>query len=835
MNNRVCLNDDVKPTHYDLDLTVHDLVFEGFVSILCKAIRSITSFEFNSKALNLKKLQIFVDEVEIPCDYKIITEGSKKNEFVTVTFQKSISSDFILKIQYSGEYGNLDGFYKSDDMDGDFLFSTQFEPTDARKAFPCFDQPDMKATFKISINCPAKYIALGNMETEYVEEMNSRKIYHFKPTPIMSTYIVAWVIGKLDYIKKSDDKVTIRVFCKKNELDWAQYSLDVAYDCLKFFEQYFKIDYPLKKLDLVSIPSFASGAMENWGLITFRKTSLLFSPTTSFIRSKKNIANTVCHELAHMWFGNLVTMKWWNDLWLNEGFATWAASLALEHLNKNLVNWDQNTNFASTQVENGLIADCLKDTHQISVEVTNPDEIDQIFNEISYDKGSSIIRMLENWLGAEQFKLGIRRYLHEKKYGNSETIDLWKALDAEKTNESLPINILVDHWINRDGFPYIKIEETDNAIILTQARFTKGYEIEDEPWPIPLLIRWFTPNGEEIEKVLFNTKTMTLSKKGSAYKLNDNMSSFIRVQYPKLVFTNLFTKFNLSDINLLNLIADMFELGFALKDDFKFDLLSIMSKSNNYEILENILINLNVLKNAFYDIPEYYNKFSTIQNDIIKARLMSIDLKQGNKSVNELSIDSLFVSIGVANKIYHIESDNIHQEFIKSFYISQVDSNFEKVKHAYETLTYPGVKESALVALGKINIRENFNKLFGNNGIETLKFIKKYDINYFAFSMGSNRLFRNDFALYVIKHFDELEKFINDSGMFRSLIHYAFISIYEPQTQSKVIEFLTKLENMQNGKKYERTINKIKNNFTAINNLRARIINQSKAQMTSHL
>ncbi|ORD94271.1 AMP11, partial [Enterospora canceri] len=712
---RVKLSNEVTPSHYDLTLNVEDTLFSGVCKIVCNALKSITTFEFNtSSSLNLERVQIYQNQKEIGCKYEVSKEEAKKDEFVTVKLEKPVSSNFQVVIKYKGKYGNLDGFYRKEDGDKNVLFSTQFEPADARKAFPCFDQPDLKAALKLTINCPAEYMALGNGKIEKDEVKEGKRSVTFETTPRMSTYIMAWVIGKLDYIEKKDSSVTIRVYAYPKEKEWGRYALDVAYDCLKLFETYFDIKYPLPKVDLVSIPSFASGAMENWGLITFRRTSILFNPETSFIRSKKIIANTVCHELAHMWFGNLVTMTWWNDLWLNEGFATWAASMALREIgkaNSKLVDWNEESNFASSDIEGGMLADCLENTHKIAVEVRNPEEVDQIFDAISYDKGSSVIKMLEGWMGANLFREGIRSYLKEKAYENAETSDLWEHLNKKRMSDSIAISSLMTHWIDRDGFPGVTITDAGEKVVLRQSRFTKGYTKEDKPWAIPLQIRWMKEDGtEEVEKILFDSETLSITKRSRVFKLNDGMNSFIRVKYDRNTLVELLKTRGLSATNRLNLIADMFEYAFALRGELMTDVLELFSEEKNFEVMENILMNLQMLKSAFYDTPEMFNRYKEMQNTLIEKRLEMVDLNNaGKKNVNDLALDSLIVTVGVANEIYSVDEKNVHQEFVKNYFVSQVDKSFEEIKEFYETSDLPGVKESALMALGKTKKMENFN------------------------------------------------------------------------------------------------------------------------------
>lgn len=450
------LNNNVIPSHYDLLIDVKEESFLGEVTMYLNARKSVTSFKFNSHNLELSNLVVFTVSEK---GKKIIESNFTENDqFVTVNLKNSsLEGEFRLSVSFSGKYSEtMEGFYKSD-YNGNPIYSTHFEPTDARAAFPCFDQPDMKSTFSITLKVPAGNIALSNNELE----SSTNNVYTFKKTPIMSTYIVAWVIGKLEYVEDTTSSPPIRVYADASEKEWGRFSLTVARKCLKFFENYFDHKYPLPKLDMVAIPSFAMGAMKNWGLVTYRKTSLLFDKKSTPIRSKKNIAITVCHELAHMWFGNLVTMKWWNDLWLNEGFATWAATLAIADSLQDILPWDAWSSFINDDIESGMAMDSLKSTHPIAVTVEDPVEISQIFDAISYSKGSSIIKMLENWLGADVFKKGLKKYIETYASKNAETKDLWNCLTeaANEHNPSENVNVaeIIDPWVSRGGFPYVDV------------------------------------------------------------------------------------------------------------------------------------------------------------------------------------------------------------------------------------------------------------------------------------------------------------------------------------------------------------------------------------------
>lgn len=333
------------------------------------------------------------------------------NETVTINFGEVIPQKAILQMHFQGVLNDkMKGFYRSKYLtaNGEECYAavTQFEATDARRCFPCWDEPAIKATFDITLVVPANRVALSNMpiKEETVLKGGLRKLC-FEKTPIMSTYLVAVVVGEFDYVEdKSTDGIVVRVYTPLGKKEQGMFALKVATKVLPYYNDYFKISYPLPKMDLIAIADFSAGAMENWGLITYRETFVLVDPDNTSLIRKQSIALTVGHEIAHQWFGNLVTMEWWTHLWLNEGYASFVEFLCVDHLFPEYDIWTQ---FVTDMYTRALELDALQNSHPIEVEVGHPTEIDEIFDEISYNKGASLIRMLHNYLGEEAFREGM--------------------------------------------------------------------------------------------------------------------------------------------------------------------------------------------------------------------------------------------------------------------------------------------------------------------------------------------------------------------------------------------------------------------------------------------
>ncbi|KAB8234627.1 peptidase family M1-domain-containing protein [Aspergillus alliaceus] len=554
---REVLPDAVKPVHYDVSL--FDLQFggpwtyKGILKIDLKITRSTKEIVLNSKEIEVHQAEIFgKDGSKLALASEITYD--KMSERVTFKLPQEIApSNVLLSLDFTGVMNNaMAGFYRSKynpvaepspdtPREGDFhyMLSTQFESCDARRAFPCFDEPNLKATFNFEIEVPKGQTALSNMSVKSEREGSNPdlKVVSFETTPVMSTYLLAWAVGDFEYVeamtqrKYNGKSIPVRVYTTRGLREQARFALECAHRTIDYFSEVFEIEYPLPKADLLAVHEFAMGAMENWGLVTYRTTAVLFDEGKSDTRYKNRIAYVVAHELAHQWFGNLVTMDWWNELWLNEGFATWVGWLAVDHFYPEWNIWSQ---FAAEGVQQAFQLDSLRASHPIEVPVKDALEVDQIFDHISYLKGSSVIRMLSDHLGRDTFLRGVANYLKSHAYGNATTNDLWSALSKASSQD---VNSFMDPWIRKIGFPVITVTEEPSQISIRQSRFLSTGDAkpeEDETtWWIPLGIK----SGSKMENVnsralIAKTDTVQGVSKDSFYKINKELSGFYRTNYP---------------------------------------------------------------------------------------------------------------------------------------------------------------------------------------------------------------------------------------------------------------------------------------------------------------
>ncbi|MDH3340399.1 MAG: M1 family metallopeptidase [Nitrosopumilus sp.] len=526
---------DAIPINYALTFEpdLKKFIFSGTETITadCKKPTNIISMncaELKIISCNIRSKGTFIKSTPIL---------NEKKEEIQIKLDKKIKGIVTITIEFQGTLNDrLLGFYRSQYQQNGktkYLATTQFEAADARRAFPCWDEPKAKATFEISIIANNKFSAISNMPIKSKKKIGSKTIYNFTKTPIVSTYLIYLGVGEFEYLTGKIGKTQIRVVTTKGNKSKGKFSLELGKKLLISYEKYFGIKYPLPKLDLIAVPDFAAGAMENWGAITFRETILLYDPKTSSTRTKQFIAEVISHEIAHQWFGNLVTMKWWNDLWLNESFATF---MATKFVDKFYPEWDLWDQFVEDAMNVAMGLDSLKTTHPIDVKVNSPAEIREIFDAISYDKGGCVLRMLEHYVGEPNFQKGLKKYLSDFKYKNAEGQDLWNAIGNAS---GMPVSSMVHTWLKQPGFPLIEVHQDGTLLKLKQKRyllesdkkFSKGL------WSVPLSLGL----DDEISKKLFTKKSMTikLPKNTVGFVANYGRKGFYRVKYDEGILLDL--------------------------------------------------------------------------------------------------------------------------------------------------------------------------------------------------------------------------------------------------------------------------------------------------------
>jgi puromycin-sensitive aminopeptidase len=530
----------VIPDRYEIRLVpdLKNFTFDGEVSIAISVLEPTSQIVLNA-------LDLQIDSTTISGYGKTISARVTLDESLeraALSLASPIAAGaYSLKIVFRGILNDkLHGFYRSQYKDSEgithTIASTQFEATDARRAFPCWDEPALKAVYSVILVIDDKLMAISNAGTQRENKIaGGKKEVVFRDTIKMSTYLVAFIVGEFEATAPVDVNGTLlRVVHPPGKSALAKYGLEIGAFSLRWFSDYYGLKYPGDKLDLVAIPDFASGAMENLGAITFRETALLVDEKTASRGELERVADVVSHENAHMWFGDLVTMRWWNGIWLNEAFATFMEMLAVDAFRP---KWQRWTTFGTGRAA-AMATDGLRSTRPIEFPVQAPDECRAMFDVLTYEKGAAVLRMLEQYIGGEEFRKGIALYLSRHKFANTETGDLW---DAIEDSCGAPVRALMDSWIFQPGFPIVSVAASPDrrSLQLSQRRFfylpegQKEDAAKPQVWHVPVMVKVKTDSGLGIQKLLMNTAEATLDLPGQLewVIVNQGGHGFYRSRY----------------------------------------------------------------------------------------------------------------------------------------------------------------------------------------------------------------------------------------------------------------------------------------------------------------
>ncbi|MCY4490368.1 MAG: M1 family metallopeptidase [Thaumarchaeota archaeon] len=599
---------DIAPKNYKLvfEPDLEKFTFDGTAKITIECKKATDTIIVNSAELDIKSCLVYAKK-DIPCTITL----HERKEILQIKLDEKIKGIAHIDIKFQGILNDkLLGFYRSKYTQGSktkYLATTQFEAADARRAFPCWDEPKAKATFDITIIAQNKYDTISNMPVKSKKRMGNKTAHTFAKTPVMSTYLVYLGVGEFEYLRGKAGKTTIRIVTTKGNKSKAKFSLDMGKKLLVAYEKYFGIRYPLPKLDLIAVPDFAAGAMENWGAITFRETILLYDPRTSSTRTRQFIAEVISHEIAHQWFGNLVTMEWWNDLWLNESFATF---MATKFVDKFYPEWDMWSQFIESDMNAAMKLDSLKSTHPIDVKVNAPAEIREIFDAISYDKGGCILRMLEHYVGEPSFRKGLRQYLKDFKYGNATGQDLWKAIGKAAR---MPVKQMVNLWLTQPGFPLVDITRKGSKLYIKQQRYLQNPDSKpsNTTWHIPLTIG----ESKTIAKKMITHKSATIHipSKTVGFVANYGRYGFYRVRYDASAILDLKMLVDQKKIPAIDRWAvqnDLYSLCISGHENVR----NYLDFSDAYYNDENYLVSVNVASNlAGLYFRTFYEEIAEIQ------------------------------------------------------------------------------------------------------------------------------------------------------------------------------------------------------------------------------
>lgn len=755
-----------KPNRYDLKLNIDKtaMAFNGEVVVdgfkIGKPSKRIT---FHQKDLKILSAEV----THIDKGVKTALEISRINhqrsfDEVRLHFNKLIyPGHYVVKLTFEGGITkHLDGIYPSrfDDNNGKekIIIATQFESHHARQAFPCIDEPNAKAIFKLSLSSDKSDVIISNTKEESTLIKNNLKTVVFKETPMMSTYLLAFACGEIDYQERiTESGVTIRSYATPDKKHMTAFSLDIAEKSLAFFEDYFGVEYPLDKLDLLALPDFSSGAMENWGLITFRETALLINDGSDNIDVKQQITLVICHEISHQWFGNLVTMEWWDDLWLNESFANLMEYRATDKI---FPDWQIWQHFVSHEVIGAKKRDGLLDVQPIHAKVSHPDEISTLFDpSIVYSKGGSVLYMLINYIGEESFRLSLSNYFKKYAYKNTKADDLWQEM-SKVTNRN--ISAFMNNWLYSPGLPLLNIDYMPGrkTIKVSQQRFlldpSHQSDSDNNLWQIP-----YSSNQKLKTELLTKkaTQLLLVNQPTDPLIFNQNGLSYMLVNY-------------LNKGHLANICANVDELTtidkFLLLDNYyllerstkislieALDLISYFKSESDDIIWSSISLLLSEVKRLLESSSSDRKKINSLISDFVDEKLKMIPFKQSpNESSKQIRYRSILFSLGaMSNNDYIIEKfKELFRNFSKptdinpnirniAYYIAVKEQvNFDKLFKIYQKLSDHEEKEEIIFALASTKKSDNISQL--------LDLIKDKDTRSQDILTIYGSIFRNSYA-----------------------------------------------------------------------------------------
>ena len=528
------LPETARPENYKLTFTpdLETAKFEGDETISIRLLEPASEITLNAVDIDFHEVSVTSGGVT----QKAKVTPQKEKEMVALGVEKPLAAGPVtVHITYTGILNDeMRGLYLGKDDKGRKYAASQFEATDARRAFPSFDEPDYKATFDITAVADKGQVAISNQKiVSDTPGPGDKHTVRFATTAKMSSYLAALVVGNFEYVEGEANGIPIRVYATPGKKEMGTFSLEVAQNVLKYYDHYFGIKYPYGKLDLIGLPDFSAGAMENTGCITFREAILLIDGKQGSVGMKKEIASVIAHEMAHQWFGDLVTMKWWDDIWLNEGFATWMSSKPIEA-------WKAEWNFQLDDVSDTggtMNVDSLANTRPIHQAAETPAQIQELFDGIAYGKAAAVLRMLESYLGEETFRKGVNAYLQQHQYANATAEDFW---DAQAKTSKKPVDQIMPTWVKQAGVPIVNVKAqcsgNSTNVTLTQQRYffdrSKFEAPNDQTWQIPLCLRGSASGkGAKCELLTRKEETLTLPGCSNWVLTNAGATGYYRTAY----------------------------------------------------------------------------------------------------------------------------------------------------------------------------------------------------------------------------------------------------------------------------------------------------------------
>lgn len=846
---------DVKPTHYDLVVRtdLKQSKFDGVVKIHLDVLKKTSRIVFNVNELKLDKIHLYSDAFLLSPLTPSSTEFDKTMERSTLHFDVPLvaGSKAQLQIAFEGELTDaMMAYYKSagGEDKSDAYALTQFEPTAARRAFPCWDEPLLKATFAITLISRADTVNLSNMSVasesayepgstdktdgvvSWLAERLSKlavdgtsgsdkwKTTRFETSPPMSTYLVAWANGKFAHLESSyvsplsGKTRPLRIYATHDIIHQAQFALDIKRKVLPLYEKVFDIEYPLPKLDTLVAHDYDAGAMENWGLITGRTAVFLLDPKSTNLAAKKTVASTQSHEVAHMWFGDITTMAWWDNLYLNEGFATLMGEVII--LDKIFPEWKLNSAFISVFLSYAMDLDAKLSSHPIEVECPDAEMVNQIFDALSYNKAASVLRMLSNYVGEERFLKGVSTYLKKHLFANSVTKDLWEGIGAA-TGINIPK--MMDNWVKAVGYPVVKVTETKDGIHIRQDRFLETGPAKPEDnetlWTIPLALLTTKANGETVlqSEIVLDEREKTIPLDVTRpFKLNAGTVSFYRVLYTperllKIAKEASKTPSPFSVEDRMGLVYDAMALSKAGYSEVSsaLALVDILRDEQEHLVWNSIRSNLGLLRSVWYEYPDITASLSQFIRELfgpIVRRLgyeYTDDEPSATRELRTLAI-SAAATAGEPSVVKELtgrfahymktgDDSKIPADLQSAIYITSVReggrAEWEAVKEIAKKPKNPSAGTDAMIGLGfSLDLAQ-----------ETFDFMlteaRAQNMFYFFIGLSQNSKTRRFLVKAFKDNFAALEKRLEGNFSMQILVKYTFEVLTTDKDYDDVVAF----------------------------------------------
>jgi puromycin-sensitive aminopeptidase len=821
----------VIPERYEIQLTPNlaAATFAGEERVFLEVREPVRQIVLNSAEL---ELQTVSSKGPGGVGFSGTATLDNENEQAVLNFPETLNpGPWQLQISFSGILNDkLHGFYRSTYKDSQgqekVLASTQFESTDARRAFPCWDEPAFKSIFQVTLVVDEGLTAISNarMIRETPLPGTGKKQVVFADTIKMSTYLVAFIVGEFEATGPvMIGNAPLRVWAVPGKRHLGKFAQEIGGFSLDFFWRYYGIPYPGDKLDLVAIPDFASGAMENLGAITFRETALLVDEKKATRAELERVADVVSHENAHMWFGDLVTMKWWNGLWLNEAFATFMEMLAVDVWKPEWRRWDSFTVSRAAAMQ----VDGLKSTRPIEFPVEKPEEAAGMFDVLTYEKGASVLRMLEQYLGADKFRDGIRLYLRRHEYANAETTDLWDALE-ESTHQ--PARALMDSWIFQPGYPLVSVEKTGRSLILSQRlfRYLQDDDVPDRKFHVPVFLRVETKGGVS-QQTLLLTEAQTrvdLPDDVNWVVVNAGGHGFYRVRYSQELMAALQRglQTDLLPVERFNLVNDAWATTLA----------GLTSLTNYLDLLDLLRdeTDINVWTALIMSCHHLHRIFDDQQDRAFQERLRRILLpavqrlgwspKEGETELQSQLRGELIAALSTLgeDKAYQTRAQDLYAEYEKDPTVLERNlvpalvsivahtgngADYERFYTKFKTAHTPQEETRYLFALGafrRLELIERTLKLTINGEVRT------QNAPYLMRSVLLNKNAREKAWSFMKDHWNEMLKLYPDNSIPRMC--EGIVGLVTRELEADVREFLANHPVKQGAKQMEQHMEKLR-------------------------